>query len=570
MYTKFSLIGALLMWICVAINGLVSAQTLEELIEKEREQEKLRQKEELKTPTLGRPEVEEKLRPPTIPTAEVVALDKKIDPNEYIVGPGDQFTIYLWGQIDKPQIATVNPEGKLLVPYVGPIDVSDLSLTKAKEKILRRVQERYRKIQVSVELSSIRRFLVYLTGQVNSPGIYRLSAVNRVLNAINSAGGLARGASRRNIEIYRQNGDTLHADLIRFYRLGDLDANPYVTMGDIIHIPSEGKTVGIAGAVNLPGTYEFKKGETLEDLVNLAAGFMGNARRDSTELVRFEGTIKKRLYIDMRDSTLAALRLKHNNPHPDSLHNLYLLRPDDQLYIRRVADWRPKPVVVLRGAVKYPGFYAIEKGKTRLLDILRRAGGITEDAFLTKAEIVRWDPSQVADPEFQRLSAMAQVQGGIEQMTNLEYEYLKTKHREKAGKIAVDFERLLLNRDPTQNIVLKHGDFITIPSKWEMVYMSGQVKYPGLIPFRKGKDVAYYIAQAGGYTWNADRGKTRVIKGKTQLWLKPEKAERLEPGDTIFIPAKGKRDWWAFFKDTSAILGQMATLVIVARAIAGY
>lgn len=570
MYTKFGLIGALVLWSCVAINVPVSAQTLEELIEKEREQEKLKQKEELKTPTLGRPEVEERLRPPTIPTAEAVALDKKIDPDEYIVGPGDQFTIYLWGQIDKPQIATVNPEGKLLVPYVGPIDVSDLSLTEAKQTVLRRVQERYRNIQVSVELSSIRRFLVYVTGQVNSPGIYRLSAVSRVLDAINNAGGLGGGASRRNIGIYRQNGDTLHADLVRFLRLGDLKTNPYVTMGDIIHVPSQGKTVGIAGAVNLPGTYEFKEGETLEDLVDLSAGFVGNARRDSTELVRFEGMIKKRLYMDMRDSTLAALHLKHSNPHPDSSYHLYFLQSDDQLYVRKIADWRPKPVVILSGAVKYPGFYAIEKGETRLLDIIQRAGGITEDAFLIKAEIVRWDPAQIADPEFERLSAMGQVQGGIEQMTDLEYAYLKIKYRETAGKIAVDFERLLLYGDPTQNIFLKHGDFITIPSKWEMVNISGEVEYPGLIPFVEGRTVTYYIAQAGGYTWNADRDKTRVIKGRTQLWLKPEKTERLEPGDTIFVPEKGRRDWWAFVKDTSAILGQMATLVIVARAIAGY
>ena len=102
-----------------------------------------------------------------------------------------------------------------------------------------------------------------------------------------------------------------------------------------------------------------------------------------------------------------------------------------------------------------------------------------------------------------------------------------------------------------------------------MVNVTGEVRYPGLIPLVPGEGVNSYIDRTGGYSWNADQDKVRVIKGKTGVWVKLDKVERVEAGDTIFIPEKAEVNWWEIVRDTSAVLGQLATFIILAQSIAG-
>jgi protein involved in polysaccharide export with SLBB domain len=497
-----------------------------------------------------------------------------------MVGPGDEFMLYLWGQLDQGQLLRVNPEGKLLVPYVGPIEVVDKTLAKAKEEIIRRVKTRYDKIEVSVELSNVRKFRVFVTGEVEIPGTYQAWAVDRVSDMIGKAGeirmksGRVRTAgigetarsreigSRRNIRLSRLNGETIVVDLDRFLTIGDLEANPYLKTGDVIYVPPKGETVTILGAVKAQGVYEFRKRESLLDLVELAGGLRENAQLTGVEMVRYkdDGVTKERFEVNLNEL---------DPINPGNLDNKLLLKSGDQIIIRHLPDWHRKALVWMYGEVKYAGPYPIEEGKTTLTEIVEKAGGFTKDAFLTKAEISRWHGRQAVDPEFERLRSMANVQGGIEAMRGLEYAYFKTKSREKRGAMAVNFERLFSEGDLTQDVLLKHGDTIVIPRKLEMVNVTGEVRYPGLIPFVTGEGVNSYIDRTGGYSWNADQGKSRVIKGKTGVWMKLDKVERVEAGDTIFIPEKAEVNWWEIVRDTSAVLGQLATFILLAQSIAG-
>ncbi|MCD6170708.1 MAG: SLBB domain-containing protein [Candidatus Latescibacteria bacterium] len=539
------------------------SQTLDELLGRSK-----KGREEVKGPKitpLGVAEEEEPTIPVGIPVPKVpeekTAFDKEIDPAEYTIGPGDEFTIYLWGQLDTPQILAVNPEGKLLVPYVGPIAVCGMTLAGAKERIVQRVKERYPNVDVSVELSNLRKFRLFVAGRVGAPGSYTAFATDRAFDVIERAKGLASGASRRNIRIYRRDGEVLTVDLERFLRLGDLKANPHVKMGDVLYIPFRRESVAILGPVNAPGEYEFKPGEGLKELLELAGGLRSDAQLTGVEVIRFEedGKTRKCITIDLRQILGAK-----ENPGEQ-----FPLQPDDQIFIRPIPQWHLKRLVRIDGEVKYPGLYVIEEGKTTLSQIIEKAGGFTKDALLDKAEVVRWEASRTPDPEFERLKAMAAVQGGLQEMTPQEYEYFKVKSRERRGTMSVDFRKLFVEGDLSEDIVLKHGDFIRIPRKWETVTVSGQVKRPGLLPYEAGKGPGFYIEQAGGYSWNANKRGTRVIKGKTGLWLKPEKIEHLEPGDAIFVPENPRRDWWQLARDTSTILGQLATFIIVARSVAG-
>ncbi len=534
-------------------------QTLEELLEERKKVEKEAETAPRITP-LGVKEKEKPEIPLGIPvTEEKTTFDRKIDPKEYTLGPGDEFTIYLWGQLDTPQTLIVNPEGKLLVPYVGPIEVSGMTLAEAKELIIQRVKERYPGVDVSVELSNLRKFRLFVAGRVARPGSYTAYAVDRVFDVIEKAGGLAKGASKRNIKVYRQNGEILDVDLDRFLKLGYLEANPYVKMGDVISVPVAERSVSILGAVNSPGAYELRPGETIKDLIVLAEGVWDNAKLDSVELVRFkeDGIEKKRLFIDLTElSNKNRTDEQHPLNSPLSSDLNITLKDDDMIFIRAIPEWHVRRTVGVYGEVKYPGIYAIEKEKTKLSQIIKQAGGFTPDAFLHEAKVIRTTWREMVDPEFKRLQKMR-----YEDMTDMEKDYFNTKLREIKGSIIVNFEKLFCEGDSTYDIILRENDIVWIPKKINMVSVSGKVVKPGLIPFYPDREPKYYIKRAEGYTWNANKGKTQVIKGDTGAWLKMKKVKTVNPGDEIWIPKKPEHDWWRTIRETTAFLANTAMTV---------
>ena len=565
-------------WLCILLGVLwgqvTSAQEpkdLWDLLDRSIQSERTVLPEEI---SFGAPGLkEERERPELVergPRVErVVALDRPVDPNSYVVGPGDGFVVYIWGQVNQYHDLTVTPEGKLIVPYVEPIKVAGLTLAEAKRRVIQKVQERYR-AKVSVELKSLRRIRVFVTGYVAQPGAYDVTPVHRAMDVlmgvevtpmyeVKAKAGLMVAGSRRNIKIFRRNGDTLRVDLDRFINLGDLSANPYLEAGDIIYVPPRSDVVHIYGAVKIENrsAYELLPGETVADLVELAGGLREDAWHIA-ELVRFkdDGVTKERYIIDLNGQL-------HNPDDP------FYLKPGDQLFIRHIPNWRPRAWVEVIGEVKHPGPYPIKDGVTTLSQVIEEAGGFTKDAALERATLERRQAKFVLpDPEFQRLRQISSVMGGLEKMKPLEYDYLKTRSRENRYLVSVDFEKLFLEGDKSQDVVLRYGDVINIPRKWETVTVSGQVEHPGMVPFVKGMGPEYYIRQAGGYTKKADKGRVQVIKARTQVWMSKDEAKTLEPGDTIFVPEHPEHDWWGFVKDASAVAGQLATFIILARSIA--
>ncbi|MCK4597893.1 polysaccharide biosynthesis/export family protein, partial [bacterium] len=162
------------------------------------------------------------------------ALEKNIKPEEYVVGPGDEIILSLWGQISESYPLEVIPEGKVLIPNVGEILIGELTLEQAEKKILRAVRARYKNVDASVSLYKIRKFRVFVVGAVNVPGTYTATGVDRVSMLIDQAGGYAPGASERNVEVKRGDSTVVSADLLRFTINGDLENNPYVRDGDVV------------------------------------------------------------------------------------------------------------------------------------------------------------------------------------------------------------------------------------------------------------------------------------------------------------------------------------------------
>jgi polysaccharide export outer membrane protein len=495
---------------------------------------------------------EQALPPISPPTEGEQILEKSIEAREYMVGTGDILSIDIWGEININYTLGITPEGNLLIPRVGSVEVGGRSLKEAKEIIQEAIMRYYKNVKATITLVGLRRFKVSVAGAVKAPGIYSVFANTRVSEVIVAAGGFLENSSLRNIVVVHSDGAAAKADVFRFWRIGDRTRNPYVLGGDLVFVPAREtdiNTCGIYGAVKSPGEFEYTPEDSLLDLINLAYGLTTDVNLLRADLIRFnpDQHTTRTISIDLEG-------LIAGNASPNNLP----LMPDDRVFIRTIPKFHKKDQVTINGEVLYPGVYDIEEDQSKLSEVIARAGGFTPDASLAEAEMIR--VYNVVDPEFERLKNIP-----VADMTKSEYNYFKLRARERPGKVAVDFEKLFLQGRNEYDIVLKNGDIIAIPPKSMVVNVSGSVVNPGLVPYKSGEDYRYYIKRAGGLSWKAKKNNIQIVKGLTGERLRPSRSRKIDPGDTVLIPEKPERDYWGFFKDTMIVFGNLATIYLVVQ-----
>jgi len=499
------------------------------------------------------------LQPPVALTELGQALERTINIDDYLLGPGDGLRISLWGDMPTSFNTVVTPEGTILLPTVGSMDVQGLTLSTVKRMVKEQLLKRYRNVEITTTLVRLRSRRIPVTGAVRNPGIFIASSVDRVSQVIARAGGFIEKsetssiqASKRRVKVLHWDGSVGYADIQRYKVTGDLTSNPVVRDGDVIYVPAEEDNVnlcGVFGAVRAGGYFEYVPGDRLTDLIALAHGLTMHADSLSAEIVRF-GPDHVSTFIVPVDLSLVL--------SPESqIHDIPLL-PDDRIYIRFKPHFHEKHQVTIVQEVRFPGTYAIEEDRTYLSEIIEMAGGVTSEASLVEAEMYRAAQEEVVDPEFERLKRM-----DVSDMSDSEYEYFKMKSRERRGKMSVNLVNLLEKGDRSYDVLLRDGDYIRIPKVSRVVEVTGHVNNSGLIPYQPGKDFHYYIQKAGGYTSKARTGKVRIIKGESGERLKPRRGRPLEAGDTVWVPEKPDRDYWGFFKETLAFVGNLATVYLV-------
>ena len=509
------------------------------------------------------------IQPPAAPSRAL--LDKPIDPDTYILGPGDILSIFVWGNFEGQYQLPISPEGTLLVPEIGPISVAGLTLSISRQKIAEEIRLKYRNVESTVSLVELRIFKVYVGGAVVTPGAYPATAMTRASEVISLAGGFIettlpatsyyrqyddymgggddeRIASKRNIKVARRNGEIVTADILKLALTGSPDLDPLMQDGDQIFVPVQEKKInvyGIFGAVKNPGYFEYSPLDSLKDLMNLAHGPTLDADMHEIEIVRFNPDNKTTysIFVDIES--------------PDwnfSLHS------DDRVFVPLVQGYHAKSQVRLTGEFRYPGFYAIEEDSTTLSRIVAKAGGFTELASLEEAEMTRVSAEELVDPEFERLKKM-----NVADMSETEYEYFKIRSRSKVGRVSVDFHGLFIRNDATKDVWLRDNDVIDVPRKRQVVSVTGEVVNPGFLSFVPGEDYIYYIRAAGGFSDRAGKSRISIIKATTGEWRSARKGRPLEPGDTILVPEKKKRNYIATIKDVAVFVGNIATVYLVIR-----
>ena len=211
------------------------------------------------------------------------------------------------------------------------------------------------------------------------------TAVDRVSDVVERAGGLKDSASVRKIILLRDDGKHRQLiDLLKFYLLGDNKSNPCLSGGDKIIIPlvSERQIISIQGDVLSPCEIEFVEGDSLSTLLRFGLGFAESALLDSVEYVQWTPTGLNTTILDL--TKWRNIILSNENPEND-----FPLNIGDRIYVRTKADWQKIHYAVILGEVNYPGRYSIEKDVDKVSDLIRRAGGFTKDADISNVEFIR-------------------------------------------------------------------------------------------------------------------------------------------------------------------------------------
>ncbi|NDU99262.1 sugar transporter [Spirosoma terrae] len=433
-------------------------------------------------------------------------------PRNYLLGPEDELVIEVYGHAQQTYRPKVSPEGSIHIENLGPIYVNGLTIEQAQQRIVGRLRTLYQGlnsagsgIQAQITLGSIRSMKVTLIGQVVRPGTYTLSSLASVFNALYVAGGPSpeRG-SFRDIRVYRNNRLVRTLDIYDFLLRADQKDNIRLHDQDIVFVDHYHTRIELNGEVKQPGIYETKAGETLQTILNFAGGYTDRAYTATVALRRNTATARR--YVTINASELAG----------------FIPQSGDTYEIGTILD-RFDNKVTINGAVFRPGDFALESCAT-LKQLLKRAEGLREDAFLNRATIRRLRSD--LNPEM----------------------------------IDVDLNKLIRNEIP--DIALQRDDIVTISAISELreqrtVSIQGAVNKVGTFPFADSMTVASLIVLAGGFTEGAissrieiarritgnttdlpDGQTTRILSFSVDRHLRLEPADAtllLEPFDQVFV-----------------------------------
>ncbi len=472
-----------------------------------------------------------------------------INPLEYKVGPGDKIFLSISGVREMSFTLLIDQEGWLYIPKVGGIDLRNVSLADAKNKINKTILKYYKDVDIFISLVGFRNIKVSLTGDVVRPSIFVLSANSRLIDLLAVSRGFKPTSNLRDIRIISRDSTEKSFDFLSFLRFGDYSNNPILVEGDVVMINKVDRTVKISGEIQYPAVYEFREGETILDLINLAGGFTYKARKDTIELVKFmsDGKVQQSDYFSYDELDESVLNLQNK----------------DHVIVRQIPEYLIDHSVRVDGYVKYPGWYKINKDSTTLVQIIYEAGGFIDEASLTEASIRRFMDVDELDPEYERLKLIP-----TDMMTEDEYDYFKAKSRQSSGIVIVDFVKLFEKNKMSENIILRKNDLITIPQHKDYIIMLGQFVSPGKIIYDSLLTINDYILLAGGFGWRALEGDVRIIKAKTGEWIDADDNVLLQPGDTIWAPEDppGPK-FWDVFTDVLSVVAQVAAIIAAAAAI---
>lgn len=373
-------------------------------------------------------------------------------PLNYRLGAGDEVIIDVWGSNEATIRQTISPDGFINIPNLGVVTLNGMTVREAEQYLRKKLAQIYpvdgedAASDFKLTLGNIRTIQVSVTGEVVVPGTYSISSLSNIYNALYCAGGVNDLGSLRKVQLVRNGKQKAVVDLYDFILNGMLPDGLTLEDGDVINVPLYLSLVNIEGSVKRPMYYEMKDGETVQDLLDYAGGFAGDAYRSNINVVRQNGVEYQVYTVD------------------SNLFSAFILKDGDALTVGALID-RYENKLEVKGAVYRPGIYQLGDGIRTVSELIAKADGLKGDAFTNRALIHR-------------------------EREDLTFEV-----------ISVDVKAVLSGQAP--DIQLQRNDILYIPSIYDLndigtITIEGEVATPGTFVYEANMTVEDIIMQAGG------------------------------------------------------------------------
>jgi polysaccharide biosynthesis/export protein len=486
--------------------------------------------------------------------ATFAPLDRNPVGADYVLAPGDELQIAVWGQFNFTRHLVISRTGEVVLPEAGPISVAGMSYSQAAAVFKSTLAHFYKNFDLNVTLGKLHSVQVFVVGEARRPGSYTVSSLSTLVNAIFASGGPSARGSMRSIQLKRGNRTISQFDLYELLMHGDKSCDSQLVSGDVILIPAAGPRVAVAGSIEHPGIYEVKADTTLGEVIELADGASPLASRRQVLLERVEA-----------GAALTVLRIPMT---PEGLRTE--LRNGDLVRLVPIVQ-RFENTVALRGNVADPGKFPWQEGM-RLSDLIpdkeflltrnywKERNGLSVPDDLTgdqNANHTVQSESVDSTASSQQLAAVRppanpalpmssreetrNTQGdtslgastGLDNIPpvrtfpprntvqpgapDINWEYAVVERIDQAtlatNIIPFNLGKLVLAHDPSQDLSLKAGDVVTIFSKADFsvpraqqvkqVRLEGEIAMAGVYTVKPGETLRELVARAGGLTGNA-------------------------------------------------------------------
>ena len=380
-------------------------------------------------------------------------------PQNYVLGPGDQLFVDIYGASQENLSLTISPDGDITFPEFGPVHVSGLTVADAQSHIRSEVGGYYSSSQIKISLGQTRTIMVNVMGEVNVPGTYSLSAFATVFHALYHAGGINSIGTLRNIKVFRHGRQISQVDVYEFILNGHMAGNVRLEDDDVIQVGTYESVVEVSGGVKRPMAYEMKSSESLATLLTYCGGFADNAYKKLVCVLRNEDM--KSVY-NVDESEFSAFNVADG----------------DQVIVSSIVD-RYKNMVEVQGAVFRPGKYQLGDKVNSVRSLVETASGLTEEAMSSHAIMRR----------------------------------LKANRTQEV--LQINIEAIMNGTEP--DIPLKNEDVLFIPTLAEhqnlrTFSIGGEVVFPGTYEYADNMSAKDLIFQAGGLTDAASVVKIDVFR----------------------------------------------------------
>ena len=467
--------------------------------------------------------------------------------DNYLIAPGDKLNIWIWGAVNFSNVVTVDNQGNIFIPDVGPINVKNVAASKVNNLVTSHISEVFtNNVNVYVNLLTATPVSVYVTGPVIRPGQYAGQSSDSVLYFLKRAGGIdSDRGSYRHIKVLRQNRVIQQIDLYEFMQQGKM---PKLSLKDqdVILVEPQGPMINVAGKVRNPFRFELKNSTALgSELIDYALPL---AKVSHVGVIGDRASGPFSVYMPYKDFDRIQLSDGDKVLFNDDMH-------------AQVYD------VQVMGSYRGPSYFTVRK-ETRLHDLLNHIpidpnmadyGSI----YIMRKSVAARQKEMLEDSlnRLERSVFTAPASSDGEASIRTKEAELVMRFVEKARKIQPLGKVVVSDKGVIANILLEQGDQIVIPNKTDLIQVGGEVMMPQAVVYNKNASLEDYVAWAGGYTDRANDKRIAVVHANGLMEFKD--GGDVMPGDQILVMPKVDSKMMQSIKDITQVIYQVAVAAIV-------